>query len=410
MQAIFACRFVAPRSETAGHRRISPRRASASVCAGLVRVAAALVACQLACSALAQTASKPAKKAGAESAPASEHRAALEAAGLKLSGSTMTLADEAVLSKQLADATKQKKALVDAEHEAQAVEEEIDNAKKEIIELKTKDVELSAQLAGVSSAVENNQLVGALNAIRGQIDLLIERQKTLAGQLKTAQSKSSDLREAFIETVLGMHVLADSITQQWSKLAADSALQKAVEAENSATGSKLKLAPSAGFLATEKRLQTLENTVLSESIPLDTDQGGLWVDVNIDGKRKKMVVDSGSSLISLPLAMAKELGLEPTSQNQQITVSLADGSEIPATLMNIPSVRVGKFTLENVDCCVLDQRATNAPPLLGMSFLGKFKFELNKEKAELKMVKFDSGEKPKAGAAKNSSAKTKKKK
>jgi hypothetical protein len=38
-------------------------------------------------------------------------------------------------------------------------------------------------------------------------------------------------------------------------------------------------------------------------------------------------------------------------------------------------------------------RAVNAPALLGMSFLDQFKFEIDSEKMELKMLKVDSGEK-----------------
>jgi aspartyl protease family protein len=90
--------------------------------------------------------------------------------------------------------------------------------------------------------------------------------------------------------------------------------------------------------------------------------------------------------------MAKEFGMEPTSQDEKVTVSLADGSEIPATRKKIDSLRVGKFIVENVDCVVLDASAPKATPLLGMSFLGKFKFELDKQKSELRMVKVDSGE------------------
>ncbi|MGC4005423.1 MAG: hypothetical protein QM811_20805 [Pirellulales bacterium] len=34
-------------------------------------------------------------------------------------------------------------------------------------------------------------------------------------------------------------------------------------------------------------------------------------------------------------------------------------------------------------------KRSKSPPLLGMSFLGNFKFEIDKNKSELKMVKID---------------------
>jgi aspartyl protease family protein len=61
-------------------------------------------------------------------------------------------------------------------------------------------------------------------------------------------------------------------------------------------------------------------------------------------------------------------------------------------LVKLASVRVGKFTAENVECVVLGEQAINAPPLLGMSFLGQFKFELDAAQSLLKLVKVDSGE------------------
>ncbi len=368
---------------------------------GGFRFAIALAGCGVLAAGAAQAADAPAtpvRKTSADKPAASPNKAALEAAGLKAVGSSLSLADEATLTKQLREAAVQKKALVEAEQESQEIEAGIEEIKRQITELKTKHVELSAALTGANDPVQHNQLVGALNAVAGQVDLLIEKQKSEGDRLKTARAKSSDLRETFIEQLMGMRVLADSISQQWTKLAADPALQKAVEAENAAAGTKLKLTPGAGFVATEKRLQALEHTMLTEAIPLALEQGGMWVDVVFNGThRKKLVVDSGATAISLPYALAKEVGIEPKSQDQKITVGLADGSTAPATLTTIPSVRVGKFIVDDVECIVLDARAVNAPALLGMSFLGKFKFEVDKEKSVLRMVKFDSGEtKPKA--------------
>jgi aspartyl protease family protein len=55
--------------------------------------------------------------------------------------------------------------------------------------------------------------------------------------------------------------------------------------------------------------------------------------------------------------------------------------------MTLPSVRVGKFSLENVECAVLGPEATRAEALLGMSFLGAFQFEIDSAAKKLTMVK-----------------------
>jgi aspartyl protease family protein len=224
-------------------------------------------------------------------------------------------------------------------------------------------------------------------------------------------SKTSETRDAYVEKVLTMRTLADSVSEKWTKLAADSDLKAAVDSANEATGKKLKLSPSPAFIGEEKRLEALEHTVLSESIPLTNDGSSLLVGVTINGKHHTdMTVDSGSTSMLLPYAMAKEMGMEPKSSDPKVTCVLADGSEVEATRLKLDSVRVGKFTVDGVDCCVLERRAVNATPLLGMSFLGNFNFTIDKQKAELRMVKVDSGDAPgksKAATAKSKPSKSK---
>jgi len=105
-----------------------------------------------------------------------------------------------------------------------------------------------------------------------------------------------------------------------------------------------------------------------------------------------MVVDSGASAISISSDLAKKLDVSPKDTDPDIMVGLADGRQIPAKLIKLSTVRVGKFTAENVECVVLGEQANNAFPLLGISFLWQFKIELDTANAQLKMVKVDSGE------------------
>jgi aspartyl protease family protein len=137
-----------------------------------------------------------------------------------------------------------------------------------------------------------------------------------------------------------------------------------------------------------KRLQSLEETVLSEEIPLrQVDGGSLIVSVVIDGKHTQdMVLDSGANLLTLPQQVADQCGITPGADDPRIVLSLADGSRITGHLVTIGSVRVGKFTAENVQCAVLGSEAVNAPSLLGMSFLEHFKFQVDAGKGTLKMV------------------------
>jgi aspartyl protease family protein len=344
------------------------------------------------------------KSTGGKTAPAAsaigpDLQKILDEHGLKIAGNNLTIAGEGDLAKGLTDAPKLKKALIAAERDLHAVEAEVEELNTQIAALKVQHVELSAGLTRAAGTTENNRFVGALNATSGQIDLLMDKHKEASKGLKDALSKASDAREAYVELTLNMRTMAEEISGKWSKLAEDDEVKEAVEKINSATGKKLKLVPSPGFVTAEKRLQALEHTVLSESIPMKTDDSGMQVTVVIDGKHKcEMEVDSGATSMTLPYKMAKDFGLEPKSSDPKIICVLADGSKVPATITRLSSVRVGKFTVEDVECAVFDPKAVNASALLGMSFLGNFKFEIDKQKSELRMVKVDSGDSPKGKA------------
>src|SRR5262249_22324829 len=118
--------------------------------------------------------------------------------------------------------------------------------------------------------------------------------------------------------------------------------------------------------------------------------------------------DSGASMISLPDKMARDMGIKAEAEGMPVRVSLADGRQVPAMMIKLDSVKVGKFTVQDVECCVLSPEARDAPPLLGMSFLGQFKFEVDTDQAELKLVKVDSGEPVPKDKTKGKAAKKKK--
>jgi clan AA aspartic protease (TIGR02281 family) len=362
---------------------------------------AAAGALVLACG-LSAGAAEPAKGGGkpAAAVPPPEALKVLEENGLKIVGINLTLAGEAELVKMSTEITKLKKALIGAERELRGAESDVGEIGDQLGALKAQDLELNAGLSQVTNTLQNNQIVGTLNALNRQMELIAEQQKTATKRLKEVMAKTSDVRESYVEHLLKMRAKADEISEQWTKLADDADLQTAVEAINEATGKKFKVAPTSSFVSAEKKLQTLEHTVLSEAIPLADEDGGLEVNVTIDGKHRcKMQVDSGATSVCLPYKMASDMGMEPKSSDPKIICVLADGSQVPGTRVKISSVRVGKFTVEDVDCVVFDAKAVNASPLLGMSYLGNFKFEIDKQKSELRMVKVDSGDSPAKGKA-----------
>lgn len=315
--------------------------------------------------------------------------------GLRVISSGLSLEGEFELNKQIRDSSKFRRDLLDADKELAAIEARAAAIGTQITRLTQANVQLNAQLArvGAGDATLNNKFVGAINANVSQVQLLTQQLTQIEQQVKAARSKANQAREAYIEHILNMRKLADSVSNQYAKLATDQEVIEATAKLSGATGESFEVGASPRFKSAQSRLKSLEDSILSEKIPLRRSNGGLLVaSVVIDGKHNiEMSVDSGSSLICLPRAAASKCGIEVTSQDPEVTLELADGSKITANLVTISSVRVGKFTVEDVSCAVLGAEAVNAEPLLGMSFLGHFKFELNSQEENLTMVKVETG-------------------
>ena len=113
------------------------------------------------------------------------------------------------------------------------------------------------------------------------------------------------------------------------------------------------LGPSRTHLANVKLLEKAEGGILTETIQLRSDNGVFWVDVTLNGKTTiPMVFDTGAGILSLGEADAAKAGLVPSPSDRTITLQVADGSSHEAKLMTLDSVRVGKFTVRNVECAV----------------------------------------------------------
>lgn len=328
--------------------------------------------------------------AGAELTAAAA-KAALEAAGFKVSVTGISLQAEADFAKQVRDILTTRKNFLNVEKELAAAEAELDLIEAQMTALKQEEVKLSAALAGNLTVEQNNRIVGALNAISGQLDLGLQTKGKATDKAKLARAKANESREAYIEKLLALRAEAEKVQQIWTKAASDPKNQAALTKVNEVLKKQIMFKPTAVFTSAERQLASYEDKVLSENIKLRDDGDSLWASVVINGKHtKEFVVSSGSAYIGLPFTMAKEIGLEPAGSDEMITLVMADGRELPGYKKKATSIRVGKFVVDDVEIVVLDERAIAADPVLGMSFLGNFKFELDKARAVLKMVKIDA--------------------
>jgi predicted aspartyl protease len=102
-----------------------------------------------------------------------------------------------------------------------------------------------------------------------------------------------------------------------------------------------------------------------------------------------------------------ECGVKIDNSTIAVQMVVASGAKFKSKLVTLDSVRVGKFTAEKVECLILPPEATNAPILLGMTYLGRFNFTING--TELALSKVDVERSTALRTKKGRSSKTSKK-
>lgn len=315
-------------------------------------------------------------------------RQVLKERNLKQVGQMVVLIDETAVTKMLGEIPKYKKQLLDAGKARAAAEKAVAYRDTTLQRLRLQRQTLSTQLANVQNVEQNNRLVGMLTAVTDEISLLLDNDKPDEAA-KLARNKANVVRELYVAHVLEMRKKYDEVLAEYETLAEDESIKELLA--ELGTEKPVKLGPSRTFQQADDRIKKIEGTILSETIPLHQ-EGGVWMTaVVVNGaEAEEFVVDTGAGIMSIPAPLAEKLKLIPTSTSPTIQLSVADGRTIEAKLVYAKSVRVGQFTVENVECAVLPESAsTGAPPLLGQSFLGKFSFQLNSDAGELRITRIE---------------------
>ncbi len=120
----------------------------------------------------------------------------------------------------------------------------------------------------------------------------------------------------------------------------------------------------------------------ASSVTLQADgRGHFMVQGQINGGTMRMLVDTGASLIALPAADARRLGID-YKKGQTAHVNTANGV-VTAYQVVLNSVKIGDITLNQVDALVQENGLTFA--LLGMSFLNRT--EMRREGEQMVLTK-----------------------
>jgi clan AA aspartic protease (TIGR02281 family) len=318
----------------------------------------------------------------------------LKSQGLRKLNQYFVLSDDAVVAKRFREIDALRKKTADVQQKAAAAEQKVDQKKQLILDYAAKRRMLRAQIDVAKGFEARNRLINMQNELVDR-SIILEQSDREEKDATAARAAANAATEQYIELLLKIRKQYDQIEEKYEQLAGDAKIQQALDELGKSGGKPFKLGPTGSFALLDRNLKRFEAGVLSESISLRRGQGNLWyVTVTFNGKRaQEMAIDTGASVIALPNNVAAKAGLTPTSQDPTVRMSLADGSVIEAKMVIAKSVRVGKFTVEHVECAVMPGDLPGAEPLLGLSFLKHFTFKIDNERGKLVMFKFDQPEK-----------------
>src|SRR6056297_655181 len=312
--------------------------------------------------------------------------------GLRQSGKTIQATNTADISRALTGLIRSKRELRLVYQDWKTAADQLAALRNRTQQLTKQYGELNLQLARVAGrdTAANNRIVGLLNATTVEIRTLEGEQEKRAQDLGTKRGKLNQAEADYAETVL---VIRNQFKQLRDKLATDMAREQVqialrVMVANAETPAGLTADDVLGAL--DSRIKKIEQEIFSETIPLEITGGSMMVTVVVGDKPIQMVVDSGASIVSFPVATANALGIVVPPDAREMQMVLADGRTIAARGITIPKLRVGEFEAENVAAAVLQTTAPGAEPLLGMSFLENFRFEINAAERTLKMLRVDA--------------------
>ncbi len=309
---------------------------------------------------------------------------------LRVTGSNVVFTGERDLSRGISEAATLKRKVKQATVPLRQIQQEINRLEIGMVQAEQQLVTLNAQLANVQDVATNNRLVGALNTVEGQMSLARKSLEGLKEKENLSRTQLNEAREAYVQNIIEMRKLADQLSAGYETANDFPEMQEKLKTLAAESGKELKFELSSSFMGNLKKLDDLEKAVHKEKISLRRDGNTFYASVVINGQHTaEMIVDSGASLISLPYELAISMGLKPEPSDKRILIEIADGSTITGVLKKIATVRVGTFELKDVECAVLGPEAVSATPLLGMTFLGEFQFQLDAADATLGMTQIE---------------------
>lgn len=98
------------------------------------------------------------------------------------------------------------------------------------------------------------------------------------------------------------------------------------------------------------------------------EDGHFWADVEIDGVRRRMLIDSGATTTALSSATARGAGLDSDESPFPVVISTANG-DVTARTATAKRVTIG--TITTTDLGIVTSQSFGDTDVIGMNFLSK---------------------------------------
>ena len=121
--------------------------------------------------------------------------------------------------------------------------------------------------------------------------------------------------------------------------------------------------------STEARASRGQMGGFGTSVVLVPDRNGQYhAEMDVEGRRIPVLVDTGATYVTLSAETAAELGIFPAPVDYKLAMTTANGMARAAPV-EIPELHLGPIVARHVAAIVQQPGALAGPSLLGMSFL-----------------------------------------
>ena len=122
-------------------------------------------------------------------------------------------------------------------------------------------------------------------------------------------------------------------------------------------------------------------------VTLEKRLGGLYTEaVFNDQSHAKMQVDGTEPTCLISRKLAVRLGLPLVEQHPRVRFGTVVQPDEGISVI-LPSLKVGKYTANEVPCTIVDKPASEADGVIGVSFLSRFRFAIDKDVQQLILVR-----------------------